>query len=259
LPSGDERAFLCAQRLAPGQLCIDVDASRGRLAGTEARDPAVAARVRGLLARCVEPAAHWLTELAPAYAASWELERLAFHPEEEATRKLRPIERNDVLHIDVPSRPSRGRRLLRLFVNLHPTDARVWLTSLPYADLLKRYGAEAGLQHFEQHAWWQPLRHGLRRLLRGADSSPYDDFAARLHDFLKLHDPFQDRSPKKCWRFPPGSAWLVFTDALSHAELRGRGILEHSYFISPEGLACPELSPRSLFEHACAGAQKRAA
>jgi hypothetical protein len=252
LPEAEVRDFLCAQRLEPGHLFMDFDPGSGRILGVAA--PADAERLRLLLARCVAPAARWLAELVPPYAASWQLERLAFHPEEEATRKLRPTQRNDLLHLDVPSRPLHGRRLLRLFVNVHPTDARVWLTSLSFAELLQRYGADVGLPQLDQQAWWKPLRHGWRRLLRSrrTDESPYDDFLVRLHDFLKQHDAFQERSPKKCWRFPPGSAWLAFTDALSHDELRGRGILEHSYFISQGSLAIPELSPPNLFERACA-------
>src|SRR5271154_6832068 len=49
---------------------------------------------------------------------------------------------------------------------------------------------------------------------------------------LKAHDEFQERAPKKLWTFPPGSVWLAMTDACSHAVLRGRFALEHSYFRS---------------------------
>jgi hypothetical protein len=45
--------------------------------------------------------------------------------------------------------------------------------------------------------------------------------------------------------------WLVFTDSVSHAALRGRFALEHSYFIAPEALVRPEDSPASLLLKAC--------
>ena len=47
------------------------------------------------------------------------------------------------------------------------------------------------------------------------------------------------------------SAWLVFTDTASHAALRGRFAMEHSYFIAPEVLALPAESPAALLQKAC--------
>jgi hypothetical protein len=255
LPQREELALLCAQRLEPLQSCMSYDGRSSRVRGNVPQASADAARLRAALAQCAERATCWLAGLTPQYAAAWELDGVAFHPEEEATRKLRPGARNDLLHVDTSfSGPTHGRRLLRLFVNLHPTDPRVWLTSLSFAELLKRYGPEVGLPAVNQKPWWRPLRHGLLRLFQGSreHETRYDDFLRRLHDFVTQHDPFQERSPKKCWRFPPGGAWLAFTDGLSHAELRGRFVLEHSFFISRDSLVCPELAPRSIFERACA-------
>jgi hypothetical protein len=65
----------------------------------------------------------------------------------------------------------------------------------------------------------------------------------RFHDFLKTHQEFQERCPRKLWSFPPGSVWLVMTDGCSYAELRGRYALEHSYFVQPEVLALAEEAP----------------
>jgi hypothetical protein len=73
----------------------------------------------------------------------------------------------------------------------------------------------------------------------------------RFHDFLKAHDEFQEKGPKRFWTFVPGSAWLAMTDVTSHAALRGRFALEHSYFVAPESLALPEESPPALLERAC--------
>ena len=68
----------------------------------------------------------------------------------------------------------------------------------------------------------------------------------RFHDYLKTNEEFQERGSKRLWSFPPGSAWLAMTDACCYAELRGRFALEHSYFIAPGVLACPELAPARL-------------
>ena len=38
-----------------------------------------------------------------------------------------------------------GRRILRLFVNINPTDPRIWATSLTFAQVFGRYGRLVGL------------------------------------------------------------------------------------------------------------------
>ena len=73
----------------------------------------------------------------------------------------------------------------------------------------------------------------------------------RFHDYLKANDEFQERGPKRFWTFPPGACWLAMTDTASHAVLRGRYALEHSYFIAPEALALPEESPAALLARLC--------
>jgi len=251
VPEENDRDFLFAQRLRGiRRECITLDPRDNRLHGALRESTAQTERLRDVLAQSAERATHWLAQLLLRYTDAWELARVAFHPEEEATRRLPPKRRNDLLHIDAaPLRSSHGRRLLRLFVNLHPTDPRVWLTSLPFADLLERYGAEAGLPALTPAPW-----RGLLRLFqpqRPPIAALYRDFRLRLREFLMQHDGFQERAPKKCWHFPPGAAWLVFTDGISHAELRGRFILEFAFFIAPESLASPEKAPHILFERAC--------
>jgi hypothetical protein len=73
----------------------------------------------------------------------------------------------------------------------------------------------------------------------------------RFHDYLKAYEKFQELGPKRFWKFPPGSAWLAITDTCSHAVLRGRFALEHSYFLAPSSLALPDESPPALLERAC--------
>jgi hypothetical protein len=97
------------------------------------------------------------------------------------------------------------------------------------------------------------LRNGVLGLFRPGRPrrSAYDAFMLRFHDFLKANDAFQEHGPKRFWTFPPGSAWMCITDTTSHAVLRGRYALEHSYFLTPESLALPNESPAALLERAC--------
>jgi hypothetical protein len=64
---------------------------------------------------------------------------------------------------------------------------------------------------------------GLYPLFRVIDSSPYDRSMRRIHNRMK-EDPAirDDRSDYREIRFPPMSAWMVFTDGISHSVIEGQ-------------------------------------
>ena len=253
LPDGQDRAFLAAQEVGPYQhKNVSYDPATGTVSGFRRRDVEQANRLRRILADFSARATAWLAGELPEYAAAWQLDRATLRPEEEATRSLRQTARNDLLHVAAfPTRPSGGRRLLRLYVNINPDEERVWVTSEPFERLLARYALNHRIPARSRDEWSRPVT-GWRRLWDGGWSgrSAYDAFMLRLHHFLKSDDTFQERSPKRYWHFPPGSAWLLFADGFAHAELRGRLALEHSYFVPQAALALPEESPLALLERA---------
>jgi 3-deoxy-D-manno-oct-2-ulosonic acid (Kdo) hydroxylase len=215
-----------------------------------------------MLARFSQDVTAWLAVILPLYSTAWKLDRVSYRPEQEATRRLRSTFRNDLLHVDAfPSRPTQGCRILRVFTNINSTEPRVWVTSEPFAKLLVRYGAAAGLPGAGHGNLLKRLCQSLVDRLRPGHPrhSIYDRFMLRFHDYLKLNEQFQKRTPKRLWNFAPGSAWLAMTDATSHAVLRGRFALEHSYFIPQEVLALPHESPAALLEKMCAARQQRRA
>src|SRR5262249_19918299 len=147
-------------------------------------------------------------------------------------------------HVDAfPGRPARGRRILRVFANINPTEPRVWVTSDPLPALVARYRAQVKGQ-----VSLRDLGIKLLELFRGPEArrGPSDWFLLRLHDYLKGTQRFQTQGNRRLWHFPPGSVWLAMTDACSHAVLRGRYALEHSFFIRPTALVRPELAPEEL-------------
>ncbi len=255
LPEGEDRQHLFEQRLASrAHKNISYDPHTGKCSGFYRRDSAQGERLGHLLATFSRTTTEWLSKTLPNYARAWKLDQGSFRPEEEATRRLRQTARNDLLHVDAfPSRPTNGHRILRVFANLNLTDPRVWVTSEPFAQLLERYGEDAGLPAVSGFSWARRFRHSMLRLFRPGrrPRSVYDDFMLRFHNYLKMNDDFQEHCPKLFWNFQPGSAWLAITDTASHAALRGRFALEHSYFIAPETLALPEESPAALLERAC--------
>src|SRR5581483_10050386 len=187
LPQADDRAFLFQQQ--PGARLhknISYDPASGRVSGFQRHSAEQEARLLGLLADFSSQATRWLAGYLPCYAGGCRPDRATLRPEEEATRKLRQTARNDLLHIDAfPSRPTGGDRILRLFVNLNPTDPRVWLTSHDFAELLARFGPEVGFP--DAHPGWaRKFSQTVLGLLpgRAAARNAYDRFMLRLHHFL---------------------------------------------------------------------------
>jgi len=255
LPVVDEMAFLLRQRLASrAHKNVSYNPARGKASGYRRESAEQEERLRRLLADFARGVTTWLAATLPRYAGAWKPDLVSYRPVEEATRKLRLKARNDLLHVDAfPTRPTNGWRILRAFANVNPTEPRVWVTSEPFARLLERYGAAAGLPGENGGDWVWRVRDSVLRLLRPGrrSRSPYDAFMLRLHDYLKANEAFQERTPKRFWKFPPGSAWLAITDTCSHAVLRGRFALEHSYFLAPQSLALPDESPAALLARQC--------
>jgi hypothetical protein len=255
VPAGEDHAFLLAQTLASrAHKNISYHPQTGKAGGFTRHSSEQADRLRRMLADFSHTATAWLAQTLPRYAGAWRLDQVSFRPVEEATRKLRQKARNDLIHVDAfPSRPTNGHRILRLFVNINPTQPRIWATSEPFGKLLARFGAQAGLPTNQTAGWTTRLSGNLFRIFHPGQSarSVYDSFMLRFHDFLKANDDFQEKGPKRFWTFAPGSAWLALTDVTSHAALRGRFALEHSYFIAPHTLALPVESPAALLQRAC--------
>ena len=238
LPAGADHAFLLSQR--PGGASrkhISFDPRDGKVTGFARQDDDQEERLRRVLGEFARVAGTWLGRALPRYARGVEADRVSFRPEEEATRRLRHNARNDLLHVDAfPGRPARGRRILRLFTNIHPDEPRVWVTSEPLPSLLPQVRDQVG----RSTSWWRRLAD----LMDGRSES--DRFMLRLHDYLKADHEFQRQGSRRLWYFPPGSAWLAMTDGCTYAELRGRYALEHSFFVRPEVLTRPDLAPEAL-------------
>lgn len=255
VPAGADLAFLLEQQLQSAlHKNISYNPANESLTGLSCKSAEQAARMRALMQAFSAEAASWLAGVLPQYAAHVRPDRASFRPEEEAVRRVRLTARNDLLHLDAfPSRPTRGARILRLFVNVNPSDERVWITSETFETLLSRYGTQVGLPTSHADGWARRMGTSLLSYFTPAlrERTDYDQFMLRLHNFLKSNDDFQARAPRRFWHFKPQTAWLLFTDAVSHAELRGQFALEHSFFIALEDLLLPELSPAYLLERAC--------
>ena len=219
-----------------------------RLSGLEKLAGPTRERIRAILERYSEAATAFAASVLPLYRTAWRRDYASLRPIEEAGRKLPFTKRNDLLHTDAfPTRPTRGGLILRVFYNFHPSRPRIWLTSDPFERLAPRYAAGAGLLRIAGRGRF--FRDWARRLrLPVARRTAYDDFMLHFHDYLKRNTEFQSACPKHRLEFPPGSAWMVFTDVVPHAVEAGQFALEQTLIVPRSALASPERAPISVLE-----------
>ncbi len=245
LPAGEDHQFLLRQNMGVAvHKNISYNPHTDRVGGFVRQSAGQQETLRRILADFARSVTAWVGKALPRYAGGCAPDRVSFRPEEESTRKLRLKARNDLIHVDAfPGRPAQGRRILRVFANINPTEPRVWATAEPLPVLLGRYRKQVE----GQSDWLRLIGGKLVELFRPAQArrAPSDWFMLRMHDHLKGSEAFQ-QGGRRLWHFPPGAAWLAMTDGCSHAVLRGRFALEHSYFVAPGVLVRPDLSPEGL-------------
>src|SRR5262252_2672000 len=83
-----ERTELCALRLQDKATDIAYNALLHRVDGFVPRPESIAIWLNDVLPRWGKEATYWLKEMIPEYSSDCELDYVAFHPEEEATRAL---------------------------------------------------------------------------------------------------------------------------------------------------------------------------
>lgn len=195
----------------------------------------------------------FLSRLLAPYASQWTLDYASFRSEQEQGRELPLHKRNDLLHLDAfPSRPTHGGRILRCFTNINPTEPRVWQTTDGFAELAEQHAQQAGLAGFAagNGDGLQTVLQSFGRVLgfKASTSSAYDKFMLHFHDYLKENTAFQKDCPKIKLEFPPGSTWIVFTDAVPHAVLYGQYAVEQTLMVPMAGMVHPEKSPLRVLE-----------
>lgn len=255
LPAGD-REFLLGVKQTTAKIHKNIAyrPQEDRLTGLTDVAPADAERSRAIMASFSRRVTRFLAEFLAPYAATWRLDFASFRPVEERGRDLRKRARNDLLHVDsFATRPTGGDRILRVFLNINPTEPRRWVTTDTFDVLLRRYGAVPQLRNIYARGGVKQWRRAVGRLAKSAGlpvtvRPPYDEFMLTFHNFLKEHDEFQANCPKQVFDFPPGSVWIAYTDMVSHAVLSGRFALEQTFLISRESLVAKELAPVNLLD-----------
>jgi hypothetical protein len=148
------------------------------------------------------------------------------------------------LHVDAfPSRPTAGRRILRVFTNVSPDGMpRVWKLGPPFEELAARFLPQMR-RPLPGRAWL--LERSGQTLGR---RTPYDHYMLGLHDAAKLDADFQRSAPATEHAFAAGATWMVFSDVATHAALAGQFVLEQTLHLPIAAMQHEDLSPLRVLE-----------
>jgi hypothetical protein len=238
--SDAEKPFLDARVSDGTAKNISLDHATGRMQAT-ALTGEKAARLAAMIERFGSQATQLVHELLPY--RNVERARTSFRPVEVKGRHYSKISDDRLLHIDAfPSRPMRGRRILRFFANVAPASPRHWHVGEPFEDF-----ARAFLPRVRPHLPGKSWLYEKLGVTRGRRSR-YDELMLSLHDAGKLDAKFQRSSPHQAVAFPPGSCWLAFTDQVLHAALGGEFALEQTFHLDVGEMAEPERAPIRVLE-----------
>ena len=239
----EEGGFLTQGALDDTRKNISLDPATGTVHGT-AVDGDERARLAGMLDRYGRQAEALVRGLLPRYAPTLERARTSFRPAEIAGRSYAPRKDDTRLHVDAfPTRPMRGRRILRVFANIAPDGAaRDWRVGEPFPDFAARFlpRVRAGLPG----QGWIMQQLGLTKGRR----APYDFLMLGLHDAAKLDAGYQREMAGTPVSFAAGSVWMCYTDSVLHAALAGHCALEQTFHLPVAAMAHPEQAPLRVLE-----------
>ncbi|QYY31824.1 MULTISPECIES: Kdo hydroxylase family protein [Cupriavidus] len=179
--------------------------------------------------------------LFPEYAPYMTRAGTSLRPSQIAGRAVSWRKDDTRLHVDsFPSNPLLGKRLLRVFHNIDPEAPRVWRVGEPFADFAQRFVPKT-------HGMW-PGQAALMKLLHitKRTRSEYDHRMLQLHDLAKADLDYQASVPQQEFHFPPGSTWIVFSDQLLHAAMRGRAMMEQTIYLDPKAISDHTHSPEAV-------------
>ncbi len=198
--------------------------------------------------------ADFLSKFLAPYENQWRRDYASYRPIEEKGRDLPLRRRNDLLHVDAfPTRPTRGKRILRFFHNIHPDRTRDWAVGEPFPAIVsaftpRKLAVPRPAGPLARTARKMAAATGLTRLVPKWKRTPYDEFMMRLHNTMKEDAEFQRTCSRELVEFCPGSSWMVYTETVPHAVLAGQYALEQTFLVDPAAMVTPDSTPLAVLE-----------
>lgn len=238
----EERRYLSPRWCGPGSKNISLDPATGAVRGAQGSAEELEA-LGAMIARFAACARALADALFPAYRGAFTQARTSFRPVEVETRETSWRKDDRRLHVDAfPSRPNHGERILRVFSNVNPTEARQWIVGEPFEKLAEKFVPRLP----------RPLPGSAPLLaalgITKGKRSEYDHIMLQLHDRMKADRSYQEKSPQQRFAFPPGSTWVVFSDQVSHAVLHGQHLLEQTLHLPVAHMQDPARAPLRILE-----------
>jgi 3-deoxy-D-manno-octulosonic acid hydroxylase-like protein len=238
-----ERRLLTPAVLAGANKNVSFDPATGRVGGASATGES-AELLRGMLARFSDEAGAFVRQACPAYADRLRLGRTSFRPVEIAGRASSWRKDDTRLHVDsFPATPVQGRRILRVFANVNPEGRpRSWRVGEDFHGLATRFAPRLRTPIPGSAALLQALR------LTKTRRSDYDALMLQLHDRMKEDTGYQAAAAQTPFDFPAGSAWMAFTDQVSHAAMSGQHQFEQTFLLPVGAMLDERRSPLRILE-----------
>jgi len=205
-------------------------------------DDGTRALMAGMIGRFRAEAEGLLANLVPRYGEHLRRGATSFRPSvvQNRVQSWRADDRR--MHVDAfPSRPNYGERLLRVFTNVNlEGEPRVWRVGEPFEDVARRF-----LPKVKPYSAWQAKVLNALHVTKSLRSE-YDHIMLQLHDAMKSDLDYQKNAPQVTFNFPPGCAWVCFSDQTSHAVMAGQYMMEHTLQLSPMHQYDKDASPLAI-------------
>jgi len=241
--SKEESGLLDPRVLTLGTRAVGYAPDRGKLSGTRCID-AEKKRLNELMSRYARSARDLVSVLFPLYKEKLQLMRTSLRPVETAGRKVSPRDDETRVQVDaIPSQPTGGDRILRVFCNVNPAGkAHEWRLGEPFEAVARHF-----LPRVKQPVTGSALLMYLLRLTKTMQSE-YDNIMLKLREAMAADEGYQLSVGQEPVLFKPGTTWVCFTDSVSHAALSGQHQLEQTVFVPVEAMWDVKKSPLRILE-----------
>ncbi len=239
-----EQIFLSPDYADPHTKNISYQASQGRLWGVRHLTDEQHVQLKEMMDRFSKYSLQLIKELLPRYSQQLTMGRTSFRPVQISGRKTSYRKDDKRLHVDAfPSSPNQGHRILRVFCNINPNgEDRVWRIGEPFEQVANKFLLQCSKP--------VPGIAAFLRLLKITKSyrTAYDHYMLQIHDRMKADDEYQKNVSQEEIHFPPHSSWIVQTDHVSHAAMRGQHVLEQTFYMPIKAMKDESQSPLRILE-----------
>jgi len=240
----DEQRFLSPQYADPYSKNINYHVDKNKVFGVQQINEEERDQLKSMLNRFSQHATQLIKNLFPGYVRDLIMGRTSFRPVQIDGRVSSYRKDDKRLHVDAfPSAPNQGMRILRVFSNINPHgEDRVWRIGEPFEQVADRFCKKL-------HKPWPGMATILRALrITKSRRTLYDHYMLQLHNNMKADEDYQKTVAQTECRFAPGCSWIVQTDHVSHAAMRGQHALEQTFYLPVAAMQNESCAPLRVLE-----------